>query len=274
MFGHVRANLDDLNEEGQKRYQAVYCGLCHAIGKRHGFLSRLTLTYDLTFLTMVLSSLYEPDETCGCCRCVAHPCKKHDYAINPCTEYAADMTIALTYYKCLDDWNDDRNLISWVCAKYLEKKYRKVKQQWPEQCSMIEAELNALARIETASASTADAAANCFGRLMAGLFVYQKDIWEQSLRQLGYGLGRYIYLADAALDYEKDQRTGSYNPLTELSSSPEELKPTLMQVLGEASAAFEFLPLVQDAHILKNILYSGIWIKYNRGVRKKREKNG
>lgn len=274
MFGHVQANLADLSEEEKQRYRAAYCGLCHTLGKRHGFLTRLTLTYDLTFLTLLLTSLYEPAESCGSCRCVAHPCKKHCYAVNPYTEYAADMTIALTYYKCLDDWKDDRSIPGWLCAKYLEKKYQNVKDQWPEQCAVIEEELEALTRIETASAASPDAAANCFGRLMAGMFVYRKDNWEGALRALGYGLGRYIYFADAAVDYKKDQRTGSYNPLNKLSSSPEEMKSTLMLVLGEASQAFEFLPLVQDEHLLKNILYSGIWIKYNRGMRKKREKNG
>lgn len=52
MFGHVEANLADLSEEEQKRYRAAYCGLCHTLGKRHGFLARFTLTYDLTFLSL------------------------------------------------------------------------------------------------------------------------------------------------------------------------------------------------------------------------------
>lgn len=270
MFGHVRANLDDLSKEEQTRYKAAYCGLCRSLGKRHGFLSRLALAYDLTFLSMVLSSLYEPEETCGSCRCVMHPCKKHGYAVSACTDYAADMTIALTYYKCLDDWKDDRKLYGWLGAKFLQKKYQKVKTQWPRQCQTIEEELEALSRVEAASAANPDAAANCFGQLMAGLFVYQQDIWQKPLQRLGYGLGRYIYLADAALDFKKDRRRGSYNPLTELTSKPEELKPILMQVLGEASEAFEFLPLLQDVSILKNILYSGIWIKYDHGMRKKK----
>lgn len=272
MFGHVQANLADLSTEEKERYQAAYCGLCHAIGQRHGFLARLGLSYDLTFLSLLLSSLYEPEEQFKDCRCIIHPCKKRCSVSNSCTDYAADMTVALTYYKCLDDWKDDRNLLRLAYAKILEKSYRNVKAQWPRQCQAIETEIDVLSRIEQGKSSSPDAAANSFGRLMEELFVLDSDNWERYLRALGYGLGRYIYFADAALDYRKDRRSGSYNPLNHIETKPEEMKPTLTNLLGDASKAFEFLPLVQDEHLLKNVLYSGIWLKYNHGMEKRRKK--
>lgn len=273
MFGHVQANLADLSEEEKKRYRAAYCGLCHTLGKRYGFWTRTALTYDLTFLSLLLSSLYEPEETCGNCRCIVHPCKKHCHVSSPCTEYAADMTIALMYYKCLDDWQDDKRLSAWLVAKYLQKKYERVKQLWSEQCNIIEQELAHIAKAEADPEASADDAANSFGRLMAGLFVYKKDMWQKSLECLGYGLGRFIYFADAAIDYKRDKRKGSYNPLLKLEILPENLQPSLKMLMGDASQAFEFMPLVQDAHLLKNILYSGIWINYDRAMRKKRKKD-
>lgn len=272
MFGHVQAHLADLTTEEKERYQGAYCGLCHTIGKRHGFLARLGLSYDLTFLSILLSSLYEPDEQCKNCRCIIHPCKKHRCIRNSCTDYAADMTVALTYYKCLDDWKDDRNLLSFFYAKILEKPYQKVKAQWPRQCQVIETEIEVLSRIEQGKSSSPDAAANSFGRLMAELFVLHDDNWEPYLRTLGFGLGRYIYFADAALDYKKDRRSGNYNPLNYIETKPEEMKQTLTGLLGKASNAFEFLPLVQDEHLLKNVMYSGIWLKYNQGMEKRRKK--
>ena len=196
MFGHIQANLNDLSPEEKTRYQGAYCGLCHTIGSRHAFLARLGLSYDLTFLSLLLSSLYEPDEQCKNCRCIIHPCKKRNSVSSCCTEYAADMTIALTYYKCLDDWKDDKNLLRLGYAKLLERSYRKVKSQWPRQCKAIETELDVLSRIEQGKSSAPDAAANSFGRLMAELFVLHDDNWENCLRSLGYGLGRYIYFAD------------------------------------------------------------------------------
>jgi hypothetical protein len=271
MFGYVQANLSDLSEEEQVRYRSAYCGLCRTLGERHGGFSRLSLTYDLTFLTLLLSSLYEPEEQSGAFRCGVHPCKPHQFMTNECTDYAADLTVALAYYKCLDDWNDDKNLPRKGYAAILEKQYVQVKQQWPEQCGTIEAELTALSELEREGREDPDAASQCFGRLMEGLFLYRKDHWEEPLRKLGHGLGQYIYLADAAVDLKKDKKRGNYNPLKNLSTTPKEFRSTLTVVLGEASRAFETLPLVQDVHLLRNILYSGIWIRYNRGVQDKKK---
>ena len=272
MFGHIQANLADLTEDQKHRYQAAYCGLCRTIGKRHGQLARMGLSYDLTFLSLLLSSLYEPEENDIYCRCAIHPCKKQCSVTSEVMEYAADMTVALTYYKCLDDWKDDRNLIRLLYAKCLEKRYRQVKKGWPRQCGVIEKELDVLSQIENSKSANPDAAANSFGRLTEELFVMKQDIWERSLRPLGYHLGKYIYFADAVLDYEKDSRIGNYNPLHYIETKLEEMRGSLECILGYASDAFEFLPLVQDAALLRNILYSGIWLKYNRGMEKRRKK--
>lgn len=273
MFGYVQANLSDLSQEEKIRYRATYCGLCHSLGERHGFTSRLSLTYDLTFLTLLLSSLYEPEERRDERSCIVHPCKKYPYMINACTDYAADMTVALTYYKCLDDWNDDKSILKKGYASLLEKRYIQVKKSWPEQCKAIESSMDELSAIEKSNPEDPDAAASCFGRLMEALFLYRKDHWEEHLRALGYGLGQYIYLADAIVDLEDDVKRGSYNPLKGLSATAQEMRPTLQMVLGNASRAFEILPLVQDVHLLRNILYSGIWIKYNQKMQKEKKVN-
>ncbi|MBQ9091599.1 MAG: hypothetical protein IJY52_04955 [Anaerotignum sp.] len=114
-----------------------------------------------------------------------------------------------------------------------------------------------------------DGASHCFGHLMESLFLYRKDHMEPQLLALGYGLGQYIYLADAATDLEDDRRKNRCNPPKSLSAAPAELQPTLMMVLGKASEAFEQLPLVQDLHLLRNIFYSGIWLKYTQETQKK-----
>ncbi|MBQ8009986.1 MAG: hypothetical protein IJ265_00305, partial [Oscillospiraceae bacterium] len=92
MFGFVQANVQDLKPRDKERYQAVYCGLCRTLKERHGSLARMGLTYDLTFLALLLSSLYEPEESKNAGRCVIHPCKPRNYVQNRCTEYEADMT--------------------------------------------------------------------------------------------------------------------------------------------------------------------------------------
>ena len=272
MFGYVRPNLTDMTAEEQARYRAHYCGLCHAIGARHGQLARMALTFDLTYLTIFLGSLYEPEEASGEGKCIPHPVKPHGWTRSKVTDYAADMTIALTYHKLLDDWQDDHNLAAKGASAWLKKAYAKVGAAYPRQCEAIERTLRDLAEVEKRRDPSPDAAARCFGELMAELFVMDEDYWANALRAFGYSLGRYIYLLDATCDYDKDVKSGSYNPVILMEKKPEDMRDTLELLLGDASAAFEKLPLIQDEAILRNILYSGVWQGYNEYLHKKDKK--
>ena len=107
MFGYVIANLEGLTQAQKDRYKGCYCGLCRVLKQRHGFSGRLTLTYDMTFLVLLLSALYEADEERGMEVCPAHPLRKHFYWQTRYTEYAADMNVVLAYNNCRDDWQDD-----------------------------------------------------------------------------------------------------------------------------------------------------------------------
>lgn len=271
MFGFIQANMQTLSNDEKNRYRQMYCGLCHTLGERYGISSKFSLTYDLTFLSILLSSLYEPDDFKGECICMAHPFQKHKYIKNHCTEYAADMTVALTYHKCMDDWKDDHNIAKRCYAAILSDSYGKVKKLYPVQCGIIEQELKLLSEIEENQASSPDAGANAFGNLMSSVFIYKNDNWSDVMNTLGYGLGRYIYFADAAIDFEHDKKHGNYNPFAKTNINSEELRNILKTILGTVSEAFESLPLVQDVNILRNILYSGIWIKYNRNFEKRKE---
>lgn len=271
MFGYVRANIADLSEEEKQRYRAHYCGLCRALGQRHGLAGRMALSYDMTFLSIFLSSLYEPEEEQGEMRCVPHPAKPHPYVCSDISDYAADMTVALTYHKCMDDWKDDRKHVSKAYADLLRRSYAVVKERWPRQTGAIETQLEELSRLEKRRAQEPDAAANCFGHLMAELFVMKEDYWRGALRTFGMALGRYVYMADAACDYDKDRKSGSYNPVVLMGRQPEDMREDLKQMLGSASSAFEALPMIHDVHIMRNILYSGIWLTYNETMEKRRK---
>ena len=79
---------------------------------------------------------------------------------------------------------------------------------------------------------------------------------------------------DAAMDYKKDMKTGNYNPLFEMKKKPEEMEPILGLPLGNAMEVFEKLPLVQDEHLLRNILYGGVWQQYYAKIRGKEKTDG
>ncbi len=277
MFGYVIANHDIMTEEQVNRYRSIYCGLCRELRLRHGSLSRFTLTYDMTFLILILTSMYEPEEEGGQERCMMHPVHSHDWCSNSFTEYAADMNLALAYLNCMDDWNDDKNLASRIEAGVLKSGYDRVCEKYPERCAFIEKCLAELSELEEQKSDDPDAAAKCFGRLMGDLFIFVPDsIWGERLREFGEQLGEFIYIMDAVLDLERDIKKGSYNPLKTLAEgkSDDDFKYMLTMLIGECAASFERLPMVNDVDIMRNILYSGVWLRYNSEMDRRHKERG
>ncbi len=269
MFGFVSTSLRELTEEEKNRYNAVYCGLCRSIRSRAGQMARMVLSYDMTFLALLLMSLYEPEESAGKNACKLHPIAKRPWVDSEVIRYCADMNVALAYYNCQDDWADDGSLPARMMANHLQPQLAAIAALWPRQCRAIESCITELSRLEKENCSNPDEPANCFGALMAELLVYKEDLWAPALREMGMALGRFIYLADATLDYKKDQRKGKYNPyLAACMEDTTLFEGHLVQAMGRCTAYFETLPLVQDKSILDNILYSGVWIKFP----KKKEK--
>lgn len=265
MFGFVTANSAELSQEQKQRYSAAYCGICRRIRQQHTNCARLTLSYDMAFLALLLMSLYEPEEQNGDRACALHPIKPRPWVDNEYVRYAADMNVALSYYKCLDDWNDDRKQSARIMANHLEKQIPELRAQYPRQCEAIEQCIARLTELEHANCANPDEPANCFGQLMGELLVYREDLWAPYLRQVGLALGRFIYLADAVVDYEKDKRKKRYNPLP--GEDARQWEEYLVLAMGRCTEYYEKLPLVQDKALLDNILYSGVWVNFGRKKR-------
>lgn len=264
MFGFVVASLGTVSEDEKARYQALYCGLCCALRDRYGQVSRLTLTYDLTFYLMLCNALHEPPEEEGTLRCIAHPGRERRYARSRFADYAADLTVALAYHKCLDDWHDDHALRAKAGERLLAGAYAKARERIPAQCDAIERSLAAISAIEADPDSPPDAAAIEFGALLGQLFAHDQGIWAEPMERFGRQLGQFVYLMDAAVDYADDEESGSYNPFVRLGTSPEDMRTLLAVLIGNAADTFERLPLEQDLHLLRSVLYSGVWQQFNR----------
>lgn len=273
MFGLVTASLKELSKGQLSRYNAVYCGICRCIRDREGQLCRLGLSYDMAFLAMLLMSLYEPEETSGDRACALHPVKPKPWVENECVHYAADMNVALAYYKALDDWNDDKKWTAKTMSGIFGKRMGQIQAQYPRQCDAIAGCIGSLSRLESQRCANPDEPANVFGQLMAELLVYRQDHWEPHLRLMGHYLGRFIYLADAAVDYRRDVKKGKYNPFLAQGGGEDFARWEQYLVLAMAGCtdAYERLPLVQDKGILDNILYSGVWMNYRRAQKEGRK---
>lgn len=280
MFGYVNINKPELLVKDFYKYKAYYCGFCKTLKSRYGYLGQMTLSYDMTFLIILLSSLYESNPELKKQRCVVHPIRKQNIISNDITQYAADMNIALTYHHFMDDWKDEKSVGGLTGARLLKRYYRKINRKYPRQCSKISECLTSLQKCEQNGITDIDTVSRCFAELMAELFIYRQDMWEERLRKLGFYLGKFIYILDAYDDIEKDRKSGSYNPLLTLyekESFEADCRKMLTMVMAECSNEFEKLPCLTDIYILRNILYEGVWTKFNRihdeRVRRKEQNN-
>ena len=264
MFGYVTIDRDELKGKDLTRYRAYYCGVCHDLRGACGQLSRMTLTYDMTFLAVLLTALYEENPETENARCLLHPARKQPVIRNACTAYAADMNILLTWHNLRDDWEDEHSLPARAAARALRAAYLKTAAKYPAQTKAIRRYLKKLHDAERRKEENIEYAAGLTGEMLSEIFSYRDDVWQKDLRRVGFYLGKFIYLCDAWDDREEDGKNGCYNPFLAASRiySEEEIAQILTMMAAEATRAFERLPVVEDADILRNILYSGIWVKY------------
>ena len=263
MMGFVLPGLESLGKEERVRYHAVYCGVCRSIRARYGQRCRLTVSYDMTFLAMVLGSLYEPEERKSQKRCPVHPAQPQEVAQSEFTDYAADLSVALGYHKLMDDWLDARSAKARAAAAAIAVPYRKACRRRPAECVAIEQAMSDIHAIEQAGSADPDAAANRFGLLLGSLFAVKDDFWATDLRRFGARLGKFVYAMDAAVDLRQDQEEGNYNPFIATQRSFASLREDLELLAAEMADAFERLPLERDVHVLRSVLYQGVWQRYN-----------
>ena len=186
MYGYIRAYKPEMRFREYDIYHGCYCGLCDALHKRHGAAARWTLSYDMTFLILLLTGLYEPAEEKAERRCIAHPFHKSLHIQSEITAYAADMSILLFRDKCMDDWNDERKITRRAAAEMFRKSYHRIQAQYPQKCKAVQAQLDLLHQMEQQNESNPDLPAGCFGTLLGELFVWKEDEWADNLRQVGF----------------------------------------------------------------------------------------
>lgn len=278
MFGYITVNKPELRVKEFDEYMAYYCGLCRTLREKYGLRGQISLSYDLTFLALFLTGLYEPKTKELPCKCMFHPFEKRSRKENAVMEYTADMNILLTYHKCRDDWKDDKKADRAVYAAILKKAYGELQKKYPKKCAEIEAQFTMLSEAEKKEIDDIDFLAGCFGKILAEIFVYREDEWQEEVKRIGFMMGRFIYILDAYDDLERDEKKGSFNPFIKKYQNPgfdEWIKDILTLAASSCASEFEKLPIIENVEILRNILYSGMWGRYEMivsGRKKAREK--
>lgn len=268
MFGYVRPVLNRLDEGHRDAYQSAYCGLCHTLGARYGWLARFTLQYDFTFLAILLAAGQKSDRPI-CRRCPAHPLRKPRSCLGgSALETAADQSMILTWHKLSDDVSD-RGVVQGLAYRFLRRllrrAYRRAAEAQPEFDRQVQSKLADLHRLEVEGSSELDRVADTFASILYSVStVYPKDSPAQRmLGQTLYHLGRWIYLMDAWDDLDEDKKKGRYNPLDARFQGHAREKRDYVEVTATHSArlaasAANLMELGQWGPTVENILYCGL----------------
>lgn len=276
MYGYVVVNKPELKIKEYDIYRSFYCGLCDGLKDRYGINGQLSISYDMTFLLMLLTGLYEPDTRYYEARCVAHPVHKHPVRRNSVTDYVADMNVLMTYYKCVDDWEDEKKVTRKVFSDSLKKKVKRIEQQYPDKAKIIKNALGKMHELEINKETNVDILAEQFGIIMEQILLMKKDEWYEPLSVIGQSLGRYIYVLDAYDDMIEDEKKGSFNALKGYNNMPDFdafIENVLKSHMARCAAAFERLPIIENVNILRNIIYSGVWTRFELAKDKRNKIN-
>jgi len=276
MLGVMMVRKDELKFREYDRYRGYYCGLCRAIGKRCSSVCRMALSFEMTFLAMLHTSLYEPETECDKHRCLFHPVTKQLMLSNEAIDYAADLSALISYYDLRDGWEDERRVDKLAESELLKRAAMRAGEMLPRQREAVERYVKALHEVERRNDQNLDAAANLTGDMLAELYVMKDDVYAKDLRELGFYLGKFIYLCDCYEDIERDIKKKNYNPLIERSRDKAfamHCEQMLSDMMARAALAFERLPLLEDAEIMRNILYSGIWLRFENAGERRKAKN-
>ncbi len=281
MFGYVRINKMDLTFREYEHYKAYYCGLCKYLKRNHTELSRMTINYDITFLIVLLSSIYQPSAQVFHEKCIVDPVKKKKHIINEITEYAASMNILLAYYKLEDDVNDEGDIKSRLVRRAYRKSFKTAYDKYPQKADFIKACLGELRSLEEDQSTSIDQTSNCFARLLEEIFDYKDDEYRDRLRKVGFNIGKYIYIMDAYEDLDEDLEKRRYNPFTDYKDDREALKLRVDKLIGMTLSRLEEaildLDIKVNKSIIDNIIYSGVYLRYkgliNGADKKKQEAN-
>ncbi len=275
MFGYIAPCFALLTEEQKSCYREYYCGLCRTIKEVSGQPGRIMLSNDMTFLSMLLSDLYGSGAVKETFRCPMHPLRPRTGSVSGFNRYAANMNLLLMYYKCIDSKMDDRSLRASAGIRFLTRCHEEIRETYPRQSDEVRNALEETWAAEKSGTDDMDLLCNLSGRMLGAVFVPDPDdYWAPVLYVLGTSLGRFVYFMDAWEDLEDDIRKDRFNPLRSRKGRPDYesfCQETLEMLIAGAAEAIEALPLADHLDILRNVVYSGVWQRYNRLRQKSRK---
>ena len=256
-------------------YQSFYCGLCKEMGRKYGVFSRLTLSYDLSFLALLKAAVDGEKPKIKYEACMFNPLKKKNCCKCCCgLSYSADIAMILFYYKVKDNIHDEslfKKCLWHIIYPFASKSRKKAMINHKELEKYIEQQMLKQAELEKENCSSIDMAAEPTAKSLSRIFedIANDEFQKRVLSSMGYFLGKYVYFCDAFDDLQDDFKNKSYNPFI-LSNNIEifnqntydkylkEIKSAIYLNIAETIKAYDLLENNFYKPVLDNIFYMGL----------------
>ncbi len=276
LFGYIKIDKNSLSEQEYEQYRALYCSLCRQLGKDYSVFARMILSFDCTFYALLIMSLSAECPEFAEGRCRFNPTKKCSYCISDrkALSQAAALSVSSAYFKLIDNINDSKwykRLFYRILKPVFSRWRNKAKEKYPFIDSCVEKMMIAQQKVESDACCDIDRAAHPTATMLSEICEgipesfhlkqsFDKQKQKRILNTFGYFLGRWIYLMDAADDFEKDLKSGSFNPFVVAGYSKEDLEehilPILNHSLSEILLSYSLLDECRYDAIISNTLYS------------------
>lgn len=279
MFGYLQIQKDELKVKEYEAYKSVYCGLCKQLGKDYGFMTRLILSYDCTFYAILLMSLKRSCTGFSDGRCKFNPLKKCKFADCKDNAYskASALSVISAYYKVVDDIDDSgffKRIALKIAKPFFGRRQKKAARRFPEIENIVSVMMKKQKAAENDELVTIDKAANPTAKMISDLAALEggNDLQKRVLSEFGYQIGRWVYLIDAADDYEKDKKSGSFNPFIKSDINDKDyINSVLSQSLARAYDAYNLLDIIDFKPIIDNMMLYGFPNKQNAVLNNRQE---
>ena len=266
MFGYLLPDKQELKVKDYALYRAAYCGVCRAIKQGYGELPRFAVSYDAAVLALILIGAEGSGAQSRLRRCAVNPVRpKPVLEGHIALPYVAAVSVLLAWGRLKDAWADERRAAALPAMAGLALAHRRAVKRYPALAGQIQGRLNALTALEQAGCAELDRPADAMGNLLADVMLAgpaQNPSTRVLLRSLGYHMGRWVYLADAIDDVEKDAQTGAYNVLNKMpgdrAAAIALARDACDFAAGQAAAVYDLMGIEWGADILNNLFYSGM----------------
>lgn len=275
MLGYVKVYQPELKMGDFEQYRGVYCSLCRTLGKRYGMISQMSLSYDVTFLVLLLMALSKECVGFKKGHCAYNPCKRRlKCGEHSALTYGADVSVLLMHHRLQDTVADSRfakRMVAGAARSVSAKNYRRAAKRLPQTDRLLSECMKRQSELEKNKTASIDAAAEPTATMLSHLcsFGATDEKQRRVLERLGYCLGSWVYRMDAVDDLADDVKNKAYNPLrffhsltandTEaIQKVRDEMLFSLNALLAECKTAYDLLTIHRFDGILRNILDYGM----------------